>query len=133
MPVRRRLWTVAATAVFAFVAVACESGDQTSVEEVEDAGVGRLIVGENVRIDGQVRDRLGPRAITIGADETLVLSSEELDLYGSEHVLVTGTVVSIDETTLDEDLGVELDDEGRGESADLAVLASSVDVVESAP
>lgn len=95
MPVRHGLWTVAATAAFACVGVACQSGDQTSVEEVEDAGVGRLI-GENVRIDGEVRDRLGPHAMTIGADETLVLSSDELDVYGtalSQHPSRAGGVI----------------------------------------
>jgi hypothetical protein len=111
--------------------VACDDEEDTAVEEAEEAGEGALIIGETVTIEGEVEERLGPNAFTMGADSTLVYGSDNLDVDDDDVVTVTGTVREFIIADIESDFDLDFDDDLFLDfENELAVEAQNVVIVE---
>lgn len=130
---RRKLTTLPVAAAFASVLlVGC--GDKTAVQEAEEEGgpAQAAILQETVTIQNEVTEVHGPHLFTVGAEDTPVAG---FDVAGAEieegdRVQVTGTVRQVVMTEVEEDWGIDFDDDETSylvqHEFDLAVVADDV-------
>jgi hypothetical protein len=110
---------------------ACDDEEDTAVEEAEEAGEEELLIGETVTIEGEVEERIGPNAFTIGADSTLVYGVDNFDVEDDDVVSVTGTVREFIIADVEQEFDLDFDDDLFVDfENELAVEAQSVVIVE---
>lgn len=112
------------------VVAGCRESD-TSVEQAEEWGTADLSVGVTVTIEGEVEERIGANAFTMGGDETLVLTAAAHGVDDDDVVAVTGEVVELEFPEVEERFGIDLEDTAFVDfENELAVVAESVEVIE---
>lgn len=110
--------------------------DETAVEEAEEADT-ELIEGETVTISGEVEVLYGPHAFRLVGEKptegTLVIGANTVEaqqMSEGDVAQVTGTVTEFVVADVEENLGIDLDDEVFTEfEEELVVTADFVDVV----
>lgn len=118
-------------ACLGFLVLGCtDDGEDTIVEQAEEAGTEELIVGDIVTITGEVQTVVSPTSFTMGGGDTLVYSADALAVDPGDEVSATGVVVEFliadVETRLDfdfdDDLYIDYENELALEATDVMVL-----------
>lgn len=93
------------------VLAGCDSETVVTEAEEEGAVAEALILGETVTLQNEVEEIVGPNAMTIGQEETLVVGANLFGLIEEgDDVQVTGTVVEFVTVDVESDYGITFDE-----------------------
>lgn len=130
-------------ALLAVLAVGCDQGDETALEEAEEEGVAEGMVGQSLTVSGEVTETFPSGAFVIAGDDfsfgepaaagTLILpgdASEVARVAEEGRAQVTGTVREFVIADVEEELGVDFDDDLLVEyEEEFAIVADTVEFV----
>lgn len=138
---RARVRRIVVLVLSLMLVAACAEQPETALEEAEDEGDAAELVGQTLRVSGEVTEALSLNAFELNGEHfgfgepvpdegTLVVSANEVEVEEGGRAQVTGEVVSFVVADIEEELGIDLDDELFADFEDqFAIVATNIEFV----